>query len=100
MEQQIKHLKDLEIEIGEVKAIVIHFKPFLTVIDDKVLSVLTYTKSSHACPIYQATPKDFLSVTDFESQKFKAKEENLMYGLSPLNCWISFFEYKMANSHR
>lgn len=100
LDQQIKNLKDLEIEIGEGKVINIHFKPFLTVIDGKVLSVLTDTKSSQACPICKATPKDFLSITDFGSEKFKAKEENLKYGLSPLHCWIRFFEFVLHAGYK
>jgi len=90
--KEIDDLKAFHVKVDENKSVEINCKLFLTVIDGKVLNVLTDTKFSQACPIC-ATPKDFLSIKHFKSKQFKPKENNLKYGISPLHCWIRFFEF-------
>jgi len=58
-----------------------------------MLNGLTDIKSSQACPICGATPKNFLNIKHFKSKQFKPKENNLKYGISPLHYWIRFFEF-------
>jgi len=41
-----------------------------------VLNVLADIKSSQACPICGATPKDFLNIKHFKSKQFKKIKEN------------------------
>lgn len=77
-----------------------NFKLCLTLIDGKILSILTGTSSSQACPICGATPAKFLTVKDFKSDVFKPKQDSLQYGVSPLHCWIRFFESILHISYR
>lgn len=100
LKQQINGLNSLKIVIDVGKIIEIHFKLFLTLIDGKVLNVLTNTKSSQSCPICKATPKDFMTITDFKSQKFLAQNDTLKYGISPLHCWIRFFEFVLHAGYK
>lgn len=93
LKRQIAELKNIRIQVDETRIIEICFKLSLTLIDGKVLNVLTNTKSSQTCPICGANPKDFMKITNFESETFHAKEGNLKYGLSPLHCWIRVFEF-------
>lgn len=93
LNKQIQELENLRVEIEAGKIIEITFRMFLTVIDGKVLNVLTDTKSNQKCPICHATQTDFLKVTDYNSVKFHPIDGNLKYGISPLHCWIRFFEF-------
>lgn len=93
LKKGIESIENIQIEIAEGKKIEISFSLFLTVIDGKVLNVLTETTSTQKCPICHATPRDFLAVNDFTSEKFHPIEENLKYGISPLHCWIRIFEF-------
>lgn len=60
-----------------------------------MLYILTETKSSQTCSLCEVTPKDFLSIKDFQHKKFKQKTDNLKYGICPMHCWICFFEFAL-----
>lgn len=93
LRKEIDALQNLLIHIGNGKTVQISFKLYLTLIDGKVLNILTGTKSTQACPICGATPTDFLNITDYSCERFRAKESNIKFGLSPLHSWIRFFEF-------
>lgn len=93
LKEQILELEKLQFEIDAGKIIEVTFKMSLTVIDGKVLNVLTNTSSYQKCPICHCTQSDILEITDYNSEKFRPIEDNLKYGISPLHCWIRFFEF-------
>ncbi|XP_049304258.1 uncharacterized protein LOC125776435 [Bactrocera dorsalis] len=93
LKNEINALKTLTISIGDGKSVEVSFKLFLTLIDGKVLNIITGTRSNQACSICGATPKDFMNTSNYKSEVFHAKEETLKFGISPLHCWIRFFEF-------
>lgn len=93
LSKQIEELENLTIQIEESKTVNIKFRMNLTVIDGKVLNILTGTKSTQSCPICGASSMDFLKIKDYKSEKFKPIETNLKFGISPLHCHIRFFEF-------
>lgn len=101
IDKQIEDLQELQITLLNGKVIKIKYTMFMTLIDGKVLNVLTGTKSSQACPICGATPSNFLKIEDFKTSKvFTPKANSLQYGLSPLHAWIRFFECIIHISYR
>lgn len=58
IEDQINQLKIFEISLNDYR-IRVHFSLLLTLIDGKVLNIITGTKSMQTCPICQATPNKF-----------------------------------------
>lgn len=100
LKEQINKLEKLRIQIDTNKNIEITFRLYVTVIDGKVLNVLTGTKSTQACPICGATPKDFINIKNYSSEKFRPIEGNLKYGISPLHCWIRFFEFVLHIAYK
>ena len=64
----------------------------MTLIDGKILNILTDTKSSQVCPICGAAPLKFIDVKEFRSKEVTPKPKTLQYGISPLHSWIQFFE--------
>lgn len=100
LRKQIEELESLTIQIEEFKAVEISFNMNLTVIDGKVLNILTETKSTQSCPICGASPTDFINIKDYKCERFKPKEMNLKYGISPLHCQIRFFEYLLHLAYK
>ena len=73
----------------------------MTIIDGKILNILTGTKSNQACPICGATPNDFVKVQEFKTAEFfEPKPNTLQYGITPLHAWIRFFECIVHISYR
>lgn len=72
----------------------------MTLIDGKVLNILTGTKSCQLCPICGAGPKQFMKNIDTSSSIFKPKPGSLQYGMSPLHAWIRTFELLLKISYR
>jgi len=101
IENQIDKLEALEIILDSLK-IVIHFSLFMTLIDGKVLNIITGTKSMQSCPICQATPKQFNNLENIkcETEIFLPNPKSLQYGISPLHCWIRFLECCLHISYR
>lgn len=91
LESQIQNLTDFTYSFSIDRKIVVTFSLHLTLIDGKVLNIITGTKSCQVCPICGASPKDFMKTTEISN--FKAKIENPNYGISPLHAWIRFFEF-------
>ena len=57
----------------------------MTLIDGKILNILTDTKSSQACYIYGATLQKFINIKEFRSKEFTPKPKTIQYGISPLH---------------
>jgi len=93
MKREISCLKSFACKIDGNKEIDIKFSLHLTAIDGKVLNTITNTTSNQCCPICKCTSKDFLNNVDFKSEKFSPRLEALQHGVSPLHCWIRFFEF-------
>lgn len=72
----------------------------MTLIDGKVLNVLTETKNNQQCPIRHAGPKDFRTIRNFDSPIFQPKPDTLKYGISPLHAWIRCFEFVLKLSYK
>ena len=72
----------------------------MTLLDGKVLNILTETKSCQLCPICGASLKDFMENAKLDSPKFKPRHETLKYGISPLHGWIRFFEFILKIAYR
>ena len=72
----------------------------MTLIDGKVLNIVTGTISCQCCPICSSKLKQFLQIKDFSSLTFKANPHTLQYGISPLHAWIRFFEFVLRIAYR
>lgn len=100
LDRQIKALVPFEYEIDSNKKVTITYELCMTLIDGKVLNVLTGTKSTQCCPLCGATPTQFLTEKKLQSNTFKLKPSSLQYGISPLHGWIRLFEHVLNVSHR
>jgi len=69
LEDEIRNLQTYEIvlENGHIR---IHFRLSMTLIDGKVLNIITATKSMQSCPICHATPKLFNNISNIKERKF------------------------------
>lgn len=99
LDMQIKNLEPLEYFLNGRK-ISVKYELIMTLIDGKVLNVLTETKSSQSCPICGGNPKQFLSIKDLSSLVFQPKPNSLKYGISPLHAWIRCLEFVLNLSYR
>ncbi|KAI8125494.1 hypothetical protein CVS40_4198 [Lucilia cuprina] len=97
---QISNLEHLEYSLSNGKIISVKYELIMTLIDGKVLNVLTGTKSSQSCPICGANPKQFLLIKDLNSSVFQPKLNTLKYGISPLHAWIRCLEFVLNLSYR
>jgi len=66
---QINRLQTFEISLEECH-IRINFSLHMTLIDGKVLNIITNTRSMQTCPICHATPKQFNDLSNINSPKF------------------------------
>lgn len=98
VEQEIQQLKAFNVSIAGINVLV-DYDLYLTMIDGKVLAVVTMTDSIHNCCICGATPKDFNSLSDI-SNRFKPNANTLHFGLSVLHLWIRSFEWMLHLSYR
>jgi len=87
---QLDNLKTFACILDDVDNVAVTFKMNMTLIDGKVLNVLTGTKSTQCCPICGVTPTKVLETKDFS---LTPKLEALHFGVSPLHAWIRFLEF-------
>lgn len=97
VENQINTLLPFERTFRE-KSVKITYIMNLTMIDGKVCSAITGTKSSQRCYLCGATSKDFNDISKI--LKKPVLEENLKFGLSTLHAWIRFFECVLHLSYK
>ncbi|XP_071638500.1 uncharacterized protein [Temnothorax longispinosus] len=102
IQKQIDELKFFEVVLSAGQKVVIHFSLHLTLIDGKVLNILTNTKSSQSCPICKSTPKNFNDFQNISGQtnKFLLDPNSLQYGVSALHAWIRYFECCLHIAYR
>ena len=97
MEEEIKHLSDSFVSVGENAAKVRH-SLILSMIDGKVCNAITETTCIKKCFLCGSTSNDFNRIDDMI--KKEVKTENLQFGLSVLHGWIRFFEYLLHVSYK
>lgn len=100
VEKQIDELQSYRLTVDDIRSVSIHFSLFLTLIDGKVLNIITGTKSMQTCPICHATPKLFNDLSKKSTDTFLPDPKSLMYGISPLHAWIRVFECLLKISYR
>lgn len=100
IERQIENLQYLVISLKNNLVIKIHFNLFLTLIDGKILNILTNTKSMQTCPICKAKPKTFNDLVNITNNLFIPDHSSLQHGLSPLHAWIRIYEFLLQVSYR
>ena len=96
VEKEIEELEEVCVDMEEGHKIVIRFALFLTVIDGKVLSAITDTRSSLACPLCGALPSSFNKT----AASFVPNPQSLKYGISPLHAWIRMLEFCLHLSYK
>lgn len=87
IKKQISELQPCVLEMKNGKTVLIDYEFFLTMIDGKVLNVITDTSSTLKCAICKKTQKDFQNFDD------SSEEENYEYGISPLHARIRCMEF-------
>lgn len=100
IEEEIDKLELLEITLDGEYRIRINFTLFLTLIDGKVLNIITNTKSMQTCPICHITPSMFNDLSNKDKGLFLPDPKSLQYSLSPLHAWIKIFEVCLNISYR
>ena len=97
VENQIRQLTPTSVRLPCLNVIIEH-QLALTMIDGKIANAITDTKSAQLCPVCGAKPSE---MNDLDRvRKRVINPEALKFGLSPLHCWIRFFEYIIHLSYR
>ncbi|CAL1671862.1 unnamed protein product [Lasius platythorax] len=99
IEDQINQLKIFEINLNDYRIRVL-FSLLLTLIDGKVLNIITGTKSMQTCPICHATPNKFNDLSNRLKGLFLPNPNSLQYGISPLHAWIRLLECCLHIAYR
>lgn len=84
---QIKNVNNYLHTLNSEK-ICVKFDGHLTLIDGKILNILTGTKSCQTCPMCGSKPTQILNTTDFFSKNFDIKPYTDQYGMSPLHAFF------------
>jgi len=100
LDNQIKNMSSYVCKTSNEKEITVSCDLYMTLIDGKVLNILTGTKSCQLCPICGAGPKEFLATSEITNSMFRPKPCTLQYGISPLHVWIRIFEMFLKISYR
>src|SRR5262249_22588312 len=88
-----------EISLNDYR-IRVHFSLVLTLIDGKVLNIITGTSSMQTCPMCHATPRNFNDLSNRSKGMFLPNPNSLQYGLSPLHALIRIFESCLHIAYR
>lgn len=88
--EQIQNLSPTEVELKNSVKVVIKYKLLCTMVDGKVVNILTNQASSRSCNICKAKPKDMNNLSYVRS--IKPDEQKYNFGLSTLHCWMRFME--------
>ncbi|GAB0087959.1 uncharacterized protein DMENIID0001_023290 [Sergentomyia squamirostris] len=100
VEDEISGLVNVKINLTDNKFVLIDFTFVMSMIDGKVLTYVIGSKSMSRCPICKATPNKMSSLKMLNKGFSPINEEALIYGVSPLHCWIRFFEFLLHVSYR
>lgn len=82
------------------RQITVSYDLHMTLIDGKVLNILSGTNSCQCCSICGAKPTQFLTTKNIRSDIFQVKSDALQYGVSPLHAWIRFMEFVLKISYK
>jgi hypothetical protein len=85
---EINNLTIHEYTLPSGKILIIGYKCVVSMVDGKVLKVLTGTSSCQACFICKCKPKDFNNINNLENGMFDPQRDALIFGASPLHAWI------------
>lgn len=99
VENEIDKLQPFVIVSGSYR-ITIHLSLYLTLIDGKVLNIITNTRSIQSCPICHETPKNFNNLSNKKPGYFTSNSESLRYGISSLHAWIRFLDCCLHISYK
>ena len=99
IKNKISNLIPFKIDLSETKYVIITYSFYMSMIDGKVLAYVTNTSSMQCCCICGAALNEMNSKDNLENG-FLAREESLHYGISPLHCWMRFFECLLHISYR
>ncbi|XP_039150315.1 uncharacterized protein LOC120285016 [Drosophila simulans] len=80
LDNQIKNLTPFTYKYDENRDIEVSYEMHMTLIDGKVLNVLTDTKSTQCCPICGVSPTQMLKISNFSSETFVPKVKALQFG--------------------
>jgi len=100
VEDQIDKLQSIQIALDNYRSISVHCSLFLTLIDGKVLNIITGTKSMQSCPVCHATPKLFNDLSNKQKGVFLPNPKSLVHGISSLHAWIRILECCLHISYR
>lgn len=90
MLSEISNLVPYTTSVGE-SVFNIQYDLLLTIIDGKVLNIITDTASVN-CPICGATPSMFNVLSNLSSGKFQPKPTSLKHGINPMHAFIRMLE--------
>lgn len=79
--------------------VLINFKFYPTIIDGKILNILTGT-GSQTCPFCKKNPNDFNILENLNNIDFYANPENLIFGCQPLHAIINTFNGLLHISYK
>jgi hypothetical protein len=99
VDKEIEELIPVEIRTTQSKILSVTFDLSMTVIDGKVLSVVTGTTSQQVCPLCGAKPSQFNRLVNANDQPH-VPLDRLKYGLSPLHAWIRCLEFCLNLGYR
>lgn len=100
IEHQIERLYHTEINISNTQSVKVKYQMHLTMIDGKILNIITGTRSMQVCAICKATPTMFNKLENWTNGVFQPDPATLQFGVSPLHSWIRFLECCLSISYR
>lgn len=100
IKNQIDQLEPITCELSESKATMVKCEMFCSLIDGKVMSVLTDSPGVVCCPVCFVTPTQMNNIENFGSDVFEPKPGTIQFGIYPLHMWIRFFECLLHISYR
>uniref|UniRef100_A0A0E3W275 Uncharacterized protein n=1 Tax=Anopheles gambiae TaxID=7165 RepID=A0A0E3W275_ANOGA len=89
----------MHIVLEDDKAVDVEFEFVLSMIEGKVLSYMLDDSSTTCCLICCAAPSEMMDASILASG-FIGQEEPLVYSISPIHCWLTFFELLLQLSYR
>lgn len=100
VEKEIEDLEATLIFLPNGKTISVTYEFHLSMVDGKVVAHVTNTKSFQSCTCCGATPSQMNQLDNFSNGKFAPNPSSLNYGISPLHCWIRFFDLILHIAYR
>ena len=99
MDEEIARLVTYLAPTGEWM-IKVTYSLHMTLIDGKILNVITGTPSMQTCPVCKAKPTQFNDLSNIEREVFNPDPGSLKFGISPLHSWIRLLECCLHIAYR